>query len=313
MTYLNFYQNRGDKVADVKWIQLSIDMFNNRKIKYLRSLPEGNNIILIWVALLTIAGRCNAGGMIFLTENVPYSPEMLASELDFEKNTVLLALEALKRLGMIQDYNDALLITGWEEHQNIDGLARIKEQNRIRKQRQREREAVKIECHVTGHANVTPCHATDKELDIDIDKEKNKDIVVANPVPESATFPPEGFEMMCVDKLIQSVVGQFKGAKVPGTVNAKIKWCEHIEKMKRLDHRTEAEIQEALDFAITDQFWKTNIRSTKTLREKFETLIMQARKPRGTGAVKSKPNQFQNFPQREIDYDALVLQQLQGG
>lgn len=26
-----------------------------------------------------------------------------------------------------------------------------------------------------------------------------------------------------------------------------------------------------------------------------------------------KPNQFQSFPQREIDYDALVLQQLQGG
>jgi len=29
--------------------------------------------------------------------------------------------------------------------------------------------------------------------------------------------------------------------------------------------------------------------------------------------VPKKSNQFQNFPQREIDYDALVLQQLQGG
>ena len=162
-------------MAEVKWIQLSIDMFNNRKIKYLRSLPEGNNIILIWVALLTIAGRCNAGGMIFLTENVPYTPDMLAMELDFEKSTVLLALEALKRLGMIQDYDDSLFITGWEEHQNIDGLAKIKEQNRIRKQRQREREAVKIECHVTSHADATPCHATDIERDIDIDKEREEE------------------------------------------------------------------------------------------------------------------------------------------
>ena len=162
-------------MAEVKWIQVSIDMFNNRKIKYLRSLPEGNNIILIWVALLTIAGRCNAGGMIFLTENVPYTPDMLAMELDFEKSTVLLALEALKRLGMIQDYDDSLFITGWEEHQNIDGLAKIKEQNRIRKQRQREREAVKIECHVTSHADATPCHATDIERDIDIDKEREEE------------------------------------------------------------------------------------------------------------------------------------------
>lgn len=144
-------------------------------------------------------------------------------------------------------------------------------------------------------------------------KEKNNNKDVANPVSESATFPPESFEMLCVEKLIQSVVSQFQGAKVPDTIAAKIKWCDHIEKMIRLDHRSEQDIQEALNFAITDQFWKTNIRSTKTLRDKFETLIMQSRKKKGTGAAKSKPNQFQNFPQREIDYDALVLQQLQGG
>lgn len=160
-------------MGEVKWIRLSINMFDNRKIKYLRSLPEGNNIILIWVALLTIAGRCNAGGMIFLTENIPYTTKMLADELDFEENTIILALNALRKLGMVQDQEEALLITGWEEHQNIDGLEKIKEQNRIRKQRQREKEAVKIECHVTGHANVTPCHATDIERDIDIDKEKD--------------------------------------------------------------------------------------------------------------------------------------------
>jgi len=164
-------------LGEVKWIRLSINMFDNRKIKYLRSLPEGNNIILIWVALLTIAGRCNAGGMIFLTENIPYTTKMLADELDFEENTIILALNALRKLGMVQDQDEALLITGWEEHQNIDGLEKIKEQNRIRKQRQREREAVKIECHVTGHANVTPCHATDIERDIerDIDKEREEE------------------------------------------------------------------------------------------------------------------------------------------
>jgi DNA-binding transcriptional MerR regulator len=144
-------------------------------------------------------------------------------------------------------------------------------------------------------------------------KNERNNIYVANPETASATFPPDSFEMVCVEKLIKSVIEQFQGAKVPDTTAAKIKWCEHIEKMKRLDHRTEAEIQEVLKFAITDQFWKTNIRSTKTLREKFDTLIMQSRKHKGTGAAKSKPNQFQSFPQREIDYDALVLQQLQEG
>ena len=84
----------------VKWVKITTDMFDNRKIKYIRKLPEGNNIVLIWVMLLTMAGRCNANGMIFLTENIPYTTKMLADELGFEENTVKLAIEALKRMLM---------------------------------------------------------------------------------------------------------------------------------------------------------------------------------------------------------------------
>jgi predicted phage replisome organizer len=159
-------------VADVKWIRLSIDMFDNRKIKYLRSLPEGNNIILIWVALLTIAGRCNAGGMIFLTENIAYTTKMLADELDFEENTIILALNALRKLGMIQNHDEALLITGWEEHQNIDGLEKIREQSRKRVAKYRDKQK-EIPCNVTVTPDVTQCNAIELELELEIDKEKD--------------------------------------------------------------------------------------------------------------------------------------------
>ena len=114
-------------------------MFDNRKIKYLRTLPEGNNIVLIWVMLLTLAGRCNSGGMIFLTENVPYSTKMLADELGFEENTVRLALQALTKLEMVTA-DEFLCVEGWSEYQNADALAEIREKERLRKQRQRERE-----------------------------------------------------------------------------------------------------------------------------------------------------------------------------
>lgn len=124
----------------VKWIKITTDMFDNHKIKHLRRLPEGNNVVLIWVMLLTMAGRCNAGGMIFLTENIPYTPKMLADELDFEENTVILALQTLERLEMVYTSGDYLTIPGWNEYQNTEGLERIREQNRLRKQKQRERE-----------------------------------------------------------------------------------------------------------------------------------------------------------------------------
>jgi predicted phage replisome organizer len=164
-------------MADVKWIKITTDMFDNRKIKHLRRLPDGNSIVLIWVMLLTMAGRCNAGGMIFLTENIPYTPKMLADELDFEENTVKLALGALEQFNMIVCNNGYFAISGWEEHQNVDGLEKIREQNRLRKQRQRENQKLleNVSRDITGQ--VTQCHATDIEEDKEKEKKKNIDYI----------------------------------------------------------------------------------------------------------------------------------------
>lgn len=159
-------------MADVKWIKITTDMFDNRKIKHLRRLPDGNNIVLIWVMLLTMAGRCNSNGMIFLTENIPYTPKMLADELDFEENTVQLALQALEKLGMIVSDNGFFSIAGWEEHQNIEGMEKIREQNRIRKQRQREKEK---QLPVNNHVMSRDSHATEEDKIRDKEIKKNKE------------------------------------------------------------------------------------------------------------------------------------------
>ena len=158
-------------MADVKWVKLTTDMFDNRKIKHLRRLPEGNNIVLIWVMLLTMAGRCNASGMIFLTENIPYTPKMLADELDFEENTVKLALTVLEQLNMIVIDNGFFAIAGWEEYQNIEGMEKIREQNRLRQKKWYDNQ--KALCNVTPNVRLTLSNATDIDKDIDKDKEDN--------------------------------------------------------------------------------------------------------------------------------------------
>ena len=159
-------------MAEVKWVKLTTDMFDNRKIKHLRRLPEGNNIVLIWVMLLTMAGRCNSGGMIFLTENIPYTPKMLADELDFEESTVVLALQALENLDMIVTENGVFTIAGWEEYQNIEGMDKIREQNRERKRLQRERQRLALlDESRDSHVTVTVCHAIEEETEEDKEKE----------------------------------------------------------------------------------------------------------------------------------------------
>lgn len=161
-------------MADVKWIKITTDMFDNRKIKYLRRLPDGNNIVLIWVMLLTMAGRCNSGGMIFLTENIPYTPKMLADELDFEENTVRLALDALERLGMILTANGCFTIAGWSEHQNIEGMERIREQTRKRVAKHRAEQKL-LQGNVTGNVTETQSNAIEEDIDIEEEKEIERD------------------------------------------------------------------------------------------------------------------------------------------
>ena len=158
-------------MAEVKWIKLTTDMFDNRKIRHLRRLPEGNNIVLIWVMLLTMAGRCNSGGMIFLTENIPYSPKMLADELDFEESTVALALKALEQLDMIVTDDGFFTIVGWEEYQNADKLAEIREQTRKRVANCREKKLLN-QGNVTSNATVTVCNAVEEDIEEDKEKEE---------------------------------------------------------------------------------------------------------------------------------------------
>ena len=170
-------------MADVKWVKITTDMFDNRKIKYLRTLPDGNSVILIWIMLLTMAGRCNSSGMIFLTENIPYTTKMLADELNFEENTVVLALKALQNLGMIFFDGEYFSISNWEKYQNIDGLEKIKEQTKERVAKHREKKKLEsgnvtgnvtvTHGNVTGNVTVTQSNAADKDKERELDKRNN--------------------------------------------------------------------------------------------------------------------------------------------
>lgn len=69
-------------MADVKWIKIAVDMFDNRKIKQIGSMPEGDSLLLMWVQLLCLAGNVNDGGFIYLTKEIPYTDEMLATQFN---------------------------------------------------------------------------------------------------------------------------------------------------------------------------------------------------------------------------------------
>lgn len=157
--------------AEIKWIKITTTMFEDEKIDFIESLPEMDSILIIWIKLLTLAGKSNMGGYIFLTENIPYTDEMLAHKFKRPLNTVRLALETFNRLGMIESTQEGIYITNWEKHQNIEGMERVRKLNRERVSKHRQ---LKSQCNVTVTPDVTPSNATDIDKELDIDKEKEK-------------------------------------------------------------------------------------------------------------------------------------------
>ena len=123
----------------LKWIKLTVDMFDNPKIKYIRNLPDGDRVLLVWVAILTMAGRCNANGMLILADTIPYTPKMIADEYGFDHAVVEYAVNVFLKLNMLADQDGSLEIPGWSEYQSIDKINHVQEQNRIRQQRHREK------------------------------------------------------------------------------------------------------------------------------------------------------------------------------
>ncbi|MBU5424977.1 phage replisome organizer N-terminal domain-containing protein [Tissierella pigra] len=175
-------------MSEVKWIKITTNMFEDEKIDFIESLPEADAILVIWVKLLTQAGKCNSNGYIFLTENIPYDENMLAHKFKKPVNTIKLALSTLERLGMIQlDEKGYISITNWEKHQNIEGLEKIREQTRKRVAKYREKQKELPSGNVTDNVTVTEGNETDieedKERDIDIDKEEEREGDKTPPVP----------------------------------------------------------------------------------------------------------------------------------
>ena len=168
-------------MADVKWIKIAVDMFDNRKIKQIGSMPEGDSLLLMWVQMLCLAGNVNDGGFIYLTKEIPYTDEMLATQFNKPISTVRLALKSFEQFGMIEIINNMIFLSSWEKYQSTDRLETIREKDRERKRRKREAEKLLPQNSMEIPRTSMDVPRIDIEGDIDIDKDKNKSISKKSP------------------------------------------------------------------------------------------------------------------------------------
>lgn len=169
-------------MSDIKWIKINTNMFEDEKIRLIDAMPERDTIHYVWVRLLVQAGKTNAKGFIFLSENIPYTEEMLSTIFSRPINSIRLSLKVLRDFGMIEiDNENRIKIAKWEKHQNVEGMDKIREQTKKRVEKCRERKKL-LSSNVTDdrcNATVTKQNKIKKEnKEIEKDRDTEKEVYV---------------------------------------------------------------------------------------------------------------------------------------
>ncbi len=144
----------------IRWVKLYTDMFDNKKIKQIKQMPEGKAILLVWIQLIVLAGQTNDQGAIYFTKEIAYNDEMLANHFDEKIEIVRGALGVFQRFGMLEIVENIIYLANWEKYQAVEGMEKIREQTRVRVARFREKEkAIEMVSNVNetlvcnGHKN----------------------------------------------------------------------------------------------------------------------------------------------------------------
>ena len=162
-------------MADVKWIKITTDIFDDEKILLIESLPDAYSIIVVWFKLLCLAGKQNNSGVFIMSNKIAYTDKMLATIFRMKETTVQLALRTFEEFGMVEIVDGVITIPNWGKHQNLDQLESKKEYMRNYMQEYREKQKLltgKPNCKTNSKANVSQA---DKDIDKEGDKERDKE------------------------------------------------------------------------------------------------------------------------------------------
>jgi predicted phage replisome organizer len=246
-------------LSEIKWIKFDTGMFDDAKIKKIRSMPDGDRLLLVWIYLLLQAGVCNAGGYIFITKDVPLTAADISNNSSIELNTVKLALGSFQKFGMIEIEDDEkIYITNFSKHQSLEGMERIREQNRLRQRRFREEKKLQYSGNVTTSVTNNARNGTDKNR-IDKSKDKNsKYVPLAQLLYSEHKKNDDGF---------------LAGKDLEKTF---YRWANDIRLLVENDKRDFKLVESVIKWCQSPGcFWVPNILSGSKLRIKFPTLVSQ--------------------------------------
>jgi predicted phage replisome organizer len=197
-------------MADVKWIKITTDIFDDEKILLIENLPSADSIITIWFKLLTLAGKQNNNGVFLMNDRIAYTDEMLATLFRRDINTVRLALNTFEQFGMIEIIDGVITIPNWNKHQTLDTFEKKKLRDRQYQQKRREIQKQLVDDNIKKSSDnrltsddKSSCVVVsdrDKEVEVEEDKEKDNNLIISK-------------EIICPSKVEERVVSEWNKLK----------------------------------------------------------------------------------------------------
>lgn len=258
-------------MADVKWIKITTDVFDDEKILMIESMPSADSIIVIWFKLLAFAGRQNNDGVFLMSNRIAYTEEMLASIFRRDVNVVRLALNAFEQFGMIEIIDGVITIPNWNKHQTLDAYEKKKERDRLYQQERRAAQKALIE----QSSDKSPDDKTTQSSDVVVSEEdKDKDI----------------------DKDIYKYIVEYLNQKAGTNYKASSKKTQTCIHARLAEGYTLDDFKTVVDKKCADWMgteWEKYIRPETLFGTKFESYLnakVTNRKPMNTG-IPSGDNQ----------------------
>jgi predicted phage replisome organizer len=114
-----------------KYVKLRTDMYADTKFKIIDTKPERDLIHYIWTRMVTLAGKCNQEGELYMSRTIPYTVGTLAIEFNRGEVEVKGALDLLMELEMIEFTEEKVFkVKNFVKHQNIKVKEKVKTEDK---------------------------------------------------------------------------------------------------------------------------------------------------------------------------------------
>jgi len=114
-----------------KYVKFRSDMYEDTKFKIIDMKPERDMIHYVWTRFVTLAGKVNMEGDLYMSRNLPYTIETLAIEFNRSEEQIKLASEVFIELEMIEMIDGKIYrVKNFTKHQNIKVREKVKSEDK---------------------------------------------------------------------------------------------------------------------------------------------------------------------------------------